>query len=302
MWQMTDAQSQIDQFESHRPHLMAVATRLLGPGTEADDAVQETWLRFDQVDTATIGNPGGWLTTVVSRICLDQLRTRTRWSEESVDQGDTDIGDDEPGPEDAAILAEASSEALGIVLDSLTPIERVAFVLHDVFAVPFDDVAAVIDRSPVATRQLASRARRKVCDAARDETMTLNPQRDIVIAFFTAAREGRMADMLRVLAPGVVLRPDAMVQMMGAEPRTGQSAVAENFFGGAIAARFATIDGQFGAMWSSGGQIQVVFLFTVKADEIVAIDMIGDQDAIAIMEIEPVIARRRTANTSEPVK
>jgi RNA polymerase sigma factor (sigma-70 family) len=296
---MTAARTKVEQFEDFRPHLLAVATRLLGSRSEADDAIQETWLRFDQAEVEQIDNLGGWLTTVISRICLDHLRSRAKWSDDPVELAATELVNDEPGPEDAAILAEASAAALGIVLDSLSPLERVAFILHDAFAVPFEDVAAVIDRSLVATRQLASRARRKVREASGTTRQSPRPNREIVTAFFSAAREGRMQDLIQLLAPDVVLRADAMTMDMGVEPeRIGAGVVAETFLGGAKAARMATIDGQYGAFWANGGQVQVVFQFTIDRDQITAIDMVADREVIAAMEIEPGIVRYRTANQS----
>jgi RNA polymerase sigma-70 factor (ECF subfamily) len=290
-----------DTFEGHRERLTAVATRLLGSTAEAEDAVQETWLRYDRTDPATIENLGGWLTTVVSRICLDQLRARQKWSDEPIEYGMPELGDDEPNPEDAAILAESSAEALALLLDSLSPLERVAFVLHDVFAVPFEDVASVLDRSQVATRQLASRARRNVREATGQTRRAPNPHREIVAEFFAAAREGRMQDLLHILAPEVVLRADAVAQLMGMEPQqVGASVVADGFFGGARAARLATINGEYGAFWAPGGQIQTVFQFTIDGGLITAIDLIGDPDAIAGMAIVPAIVRHRTAKSLRP--
>lgn len=293
---MFHQQPKTDAFETARPHLTAVATRLLGSVTEADDAVQEAWLRYDRAADDEIENAAAWLTTVVSRICLDHLRARSRFVPEHEDYGQPERGDDDAGPEDIAILSESSAEALGLILDTLSPLERVAFVLHDVFAVPFDEVAAVIDRSQVATRQLASRARRRVREERGQTTPRANPNREIVAAFFSAAREGRMQDLLSVLAPNVVLRADRMTQQMGVPAqRLGAQSVAENFFGGAVAARLALIDGQYGAFWMNGGQIRVVFRFTIESDQIAAIDMLAEPEAVAAMDIQPAIVRHRTS-------
>jgi len=277
-------------FETHRPHLRAVATRLLGSTAEAEAAVQEGWLRLARAGEDGIENLGGWLTTVVSRICLDHLRTRSTRGEEPAESGMPEIGDDDPNPEDMAILRESTAEALAVVMDTLTPIERVAFVLHDVFDVPFEEIAAIVGRSPVATRQVASRARRRVRAATaatgRESNPQRDPQREIVAAFFAASREGRLDALIQLLAPGVVLRADAATVRMGSEPEVlGAQAVAETFSGRARAARLARIDGQYGAVWAPGGKPRVVFRFAVEGDTIVAINLIADPDAIAALNI-----------------
>jgi len=277
-------------FETHRPHLRAVATRLLGSTAEAEDAVQEAWFRLDRAGEDGIENLGGWLTTVVSRICLDHLRTRSTRGEEPVESGMPELGDDDPNSEDLAIITESTAEALAVVVDTLTPIERVAFVLHDVFDIPFEAIAAIVDRSPVATRQLASRARRRVrattAATGRESNPRRDPQREIVAAFFAASREGRLDALIQLLAPGVVLRADAATVRMGAEPEVlGAQAVAETFSGRARAARLARIDGQYGAVWAPGGKPRVVFRFAVEGDTIVAINLIADPDVIAALNI-----------------
>ncbi len=288
---MPDSHAIAARFETHRPHLCAVATRLLGSPAEAEDAVQEAWFRLDRAGEDGIENLGGWLTTVVSRICLDHLRTRSTRSEEPVESGMPEPGDDDPTPEELAILTESTAEALGVVLDTLTPIERVAFVLHDVFDVPFAEIAAIVDRSLVATRQLASRARRRVRAASAATGPASNPQRELVAAFFAASREGRFDALIQLLAPGVVLRGDAAALQMGvrsgwlASDLHGAEAVAEQFSGRAQAARLATIDGQYGAVWAPGGKPRVVFRFAVEGDTIVGISLIADPDVIAALNI-----------------
>ncbi len=283
---MPDSLTSAARFETHRPHLRAVATRLLGSTAEAEDAVQEVWFRLDRAGEDGIENLGGWLTTVVSRICLDHLRTRSTRGEEPVESGMPELGDDDPNPEDLAILTESTAEALAVVVDTLTPIERVAFVLHDVFDVPFEEIAAIVDRSPVATRQVASRARRRVRAATAATGRESNPQREIVAAFFAASREGRLDALIQLLAPGVVLRADAAAVRMGSDAEAlGAKAVAEIFSGRARAARLARIDGQYGAVWAPGGKPRVVFRFTVEGDTIVAINLIADPDAIAALNI-----------------
>lgn len=278
-----------------------MATRLLGSPTEADDAVQEAWLRFDRADDTQIENLGGWLTTVVSRICLDHLRSRSSRGEEQVDAELLEVGDGDPGPEDSTILAESTAEALAVVLDALTPIERVVFVLHDVFAVPFEEIAAVVDRTPVAARQIASRARRRVRPAVdTPDPQALNAQRELVSAFFDAARNGRLETLLHLLAPDVVVRADAAAVALGTSPETvGARVVAEWFSGRAAAARLARVDGQWGAVWAPGGKLQVVFRFTLADDAIAGIELIGDPQAHAALDvdIERHQRRGRSSNT-----
>ena len=284
-----DSHASAARFETHRPHLLAVATRLLGSTTEAEDAVQEAWLRLDRAGEAGIENLGGWLTTVVSRICVDHLRTRSTRGEEPVESEMPELDDDDLNPEDAAILAESTAEALAVVLDMLTPIERVAFVLHDVFDVPFEEIAAIVDRSLVATRQLASRGRRRVRGASVAVGQASNSQREIVAAFFAAAREGRLDALIQLLAPGVVLRADAATVRMGGESEVvGAQAVAETFSGRARAPRLARIDGQYGAVWAPGGKPRVVFRFAVEGGAIVAIELIADPDVVAALNITAV--------------
>lgn len=281
--------SREERFETHRPHLLAVATRLMGSAAEAEDAVQEAWLRLDRAGDAGIANLGGWLTTVVSRICLDHLRARAARAEEPADVALSEPPAADADPEDTAILSEATAEALAIVLDTLSPIERVAFVLHDVFDVPFDQIAAIVDRSSAATRQLASRARRRVREATANAGRAPDPRREVVAAFFAAAREGQLDRLIRLLAPEVALRADATATRMGAEPElVGARPVAEWFSGRARAARLAIVDGRYDAAWVARGNIRVVFRFTLEDGQIAAIDLVGDRAAIAALAITHV--------------
>src|SRR5215207_1617910 len=201
----------MDEFEAHRTHLHAVATRILGSRAEADDALQEAWLRVSRADTGEVDNMRGWLTTVVSRVCLTMLDARKRRREEALENGRlpdpviTRADDTAPDPEAEALAADAVGAALLVVLETLQPAERLAFVLHDVFAVPFEDIATIVDRSPDAARQLASRARRRVQGADRD---ALTADRKVVDAFLAAARDGDFEGLLAVLDPDVVLRAD----------------------------------------------------------------------------------------------
>jgi len=270
-------------FEEHRSHLTAVASRILGPGGDAEDAVQETWLRYQRVDTCDVDNLRGWLTTVASRICLDQLRSRTARREDLVDHH-LERPADGPTPEDDAVMADAVGSAMQTVLDELSPPERVAFVLHDLFAVSFDEIAGMLDRSPAATRQLASRARRRI----RGTAPALAPGREVVDAFLRAARAGEFTSLLALLDPDVVLRADATTVGMGtAAVLVGPHDVAARFNGGAQSAKLTIVDGRPGAAWMLRGEAKVVFDFTVVDDRIVAIDMLADPDVLAGLVLEP---------------
>jgi RNA polymerase sigma factor (sigma-70 family) len=208
-----------ERFEEHRPHLRAVAYRMLGSLSEADEAVQEAWLRLSRSDPSGIENLGGWLTTVVARLCLNTLRARRSRREEPLDTRLPDPIVSRPDgidPEHEALLADSVGLALLVVLETLTPAERVAFVLHDVFGVPFDEIAAIVDRSPAAARQLASRARRRVQAATPVSDADLDHQREVVDAFFAAARDGDFEALVAVLDPDVVLRSDGGAARPGA--------------------------------------------------------------------------------------
>ncbi len=285
-----------EQFESHRDHLRAVAYRMLGSASEAEDAVQEGWLRLHRSDAEQIENLRGWLTTVVARVCLDRLRVRKARREQPLDEtgaarlverAQTDR------PEEQAMLADSVGVALLIVLDTLTPPERLAFVLHDLFAVPHEEIAPIVNRSLVATRQLASRARRRVrnVEPVGDEDHTL--RRKIVEAFLAAARGGDFEALLTVLDPEVVLRADpaavAMAAAAGAvelhpEAR-GVEAVADTFAGGAQAAVPALVDGAVQLVWQHQGQPMVVFEFTIDRGRITGIKLVADQQRLQSMHI-----------------
>ncbi|MFB3739360.1 MAG: sigma-70 family RNA polymerase sigma factor [Candidatus Velamenicoccus archaeovorus] len=266
------------RFEEHRTHLRAVAYRMLGSVAEADDAVQEAWIRLSRSDPSGVENLGGWLTTVVGRVCLDMLRSRASRREEPIDErvpepaADTGEGID---PEREALLGDSVGLALAVVLDTLTPAERVAFVLHDLFDVPFDRIARVVGRSPTAARQLASRGRRRVRGASAPRADTA-PQRRVVEAFLVASRRGDLAALIALLDPGVELRADAAAVAMGARAEVrGAAEVAETFSGRARAARLALVDGVPGLVWSRGGRPRVVFRFTVRDGRIVAMEMVA---------------------------
>ena len=291
-------------FEEARPHLRAVAHRVLGSATDADDAVQEAWLRLQRSDTSDVVNLRGWLTTVVSRICLDVLRSRTSRRETSWEiagpdgAGPVDRTAHDPGPDVRAEEADAVGTALLLVLDTLSPAERIAFVLHDVFAVPFEEVADVVERSVPATRQLASRARRRVrgggetgADPAR--------QREVVEAFLAASREGRFERLLALLDPDVVLRADRIAVDAARAGRAdgapaierelvGADAVATAFVGSARLAQVALVDGTWGAVYAPGGAVRSVLAITVRDGRVVAIDLVADPVEIAATRVELV--------------
>ncbi len=284
---MNDSDYLAEQFEARREHLEAVAYRMLGSRVEAEDALQHAWLRIDRAGTAGVENIGGWFTTVVSRVCLDALRSRKAKREEPLEVTHTESAiEPAAGPEDEAMLADSIGAALMIVLDTLGPAERVAFVMHDLFDIPFDQIAQVLGKSADATRQLASRARRRVRGISANEGA--RAREDIVRAFLDAAREGNFEELLRLLDPNAILRADATVVSFGAEPEAnGAHAVAKTFAGRAQAAQFAMLDGEPGLVWRSGGQTRVAFTFTFEGNRITAINFLGDVQRLAQMRIEP---------------
>jgi RNA polymerase sigma factor (sigma-70 family) len=284
---MDDQEWLARQFEEHRTRLRAVAGRILGSPSEAEDAVQETWLRLSRSDNDSVENLGGWLTTVVARVSLTMLQTRRTRREEPQDDGLPDVVAGGAHPEDAAVLADSVGSALLVVLDTLEPAERLAFVLHDMFAVPFDEIAGILGRSPAASRQLASRARRRVQGADASGGADLARRRQVVTAFLAASREGRFEDLLALLDPQVVLRADGVTVRMGATAEVrGRQAVAETFSGRARGARPAMIDGVPGAVWAVDGRPRVVFGFAVDAGRIVGIEMIADPATLDALELE----------------
>ncbi len=278
-----------NEFEGYRTHLRAVAYRMLGSMSEADDAVQESWLRLSRSDTSSVENLGGWLTTVVARVCLDMLCSRESRREESLDEHVVDpIVSSEDGidPEHEALMADSVGLALLVVLDTLNPSERLAFVLHDLFAVPFDEIAPIVGRSPTATRQLASRARRRVQGAATDSDADLTRKREVIEAFLAASRDGDFDSLLTVLDPDVVLRADkAAVDMSASEEIRGSKNVAKQFSGRARAAQPALVNGAIGLVWAPGGQTRVVFDFTIKGRKIVAIDQLADPEHLRKLDL-----------------
>jgi RNA polymerase sigma-70 factor (ECF subfamily) len=283
---VNDRDALADRFEADRARLLAVARRLLGSELEAEDAVQEAWLRLERTDAEAVDNLSGWLTTVVSRVCLDRLRARRARPEQHMDDASTAASATDADPEREAVLADSIGSALLVVLERLSPGERVAFVLHDVFAMPFEDVALVVDRSPEATRQLASRARRRVQGGQVSPDLDLLRRRQLVEAFLAAARGGDFNGLLAVLDPDVALRPDQAALRMGSLRETrGAAAVASALAGGAQTARLALVDGLPALVWAPGGTIRGVIEFRVADGRIVGLDVTGDAARIDELEI-----------------
>jgi RNA polymerase sigma-70 factor (ECF subfamily) len=273
-----------EKFEANRAHLRAVAYRMLGSTAEVDDAVQETWLRLSRSDTSAVENLGGWLTTVVARVCLDMLRSRKSRREEP-------MGPDVPEPalddehERDAEMADSVGAALLVVLETLAPAERLAFVLHDMFAVPFEEIAPIVGRTPAAARQLASRARRRVQGTPPAPDADFSRQKKIVDAFLAAARSGDFEGLLAVLDPDVVFRADHAALGSLAEIR-GAAAVAETFKGRAQAAKPALVDGALALAVIFGGQLRIVLRLTITGDRIAAVEAVADAGQIAEFDVE----------------
>ena len=283
----------MDAFEQHRPHLHAVATRILGSRAEADDALQEAWLRVNRADTSDVDNVGGWLTTVVSRVCLTMIDARKRRREEALEAGRlpdpviTLADDAAPDPAAEALAADAVGAALLVVLETLQPAERLAFVLHDLFAVPFEDIALIVDRSPAAARQLASRARRRVRGSGSDDAAA---DRRVVDAFLAAARDGDFEGLLAVLDPDVVLRGDDGAGALQIIEGAREVATRARFFATKREAHLAYVDGVPGFVATEAGVPVAVLAFTVRDGRITAIDAWGDQDRIAGLGLEAILA------------
>ena len=289
-----------ERFEENRGHLRAVAYRMLGSRSEADDAVQEAWLRLSRTEPSGIENLGRWLTTVVARVCLDMLRSRKSRREDALDvhEPETIAGHDAGSfPEQETLLADSVGLALLIVLETLAPAERVAFVLHDMFDLPFDEIAPIVGRSPAATRQLASRGRRRVQGGAADADADRARQREVVDAFLAASRGGDFAALLTLLDPDVVLRADPAA-VRAAEARQsrgapklapelhGAATVADTFSGRAQVAQAALVEGAVGAVWAPGGQPRAVFAFTIEGGRIVEIEILTDPAHVSQLDVQ----------------
>jgi len=277
------------QFEAHRGHLRAVAYRMLGSLSEADDALQESWLRVSRAGANGVDNPGGWLTTVVARVCLDMLRSRRSRREEPLGPHVPEpivSREDGMDPEHEALLADSVGLAMLVVLEMLAPAERLAFVLHDMFAVPFDEIAPIVGRSPDAARKLASRARHRVQGATPEPDVDLARQRQVVDAFLAAAREGDFDALVAVLDPDVVLRADRGVARLSRELR-GARAVAEGALSFARLAPFARpalVNGAAGFIVAPRGRPFAVAGFTVRGGKIVEIDLLADPDRLRALD------------------
>jgi len=272
----------VEQFEAERPNLRAVAYRLLGSLPEAEDAVQESWLRLSRSNTSGVSNLGGWLMTVVARICLDMLRSRKSRREQSLDALETEPITREPSsinPEEEAELSDSVGLALLVVLDTLKPAERLSFVLHDIFDVPFNGIARVVERSETATRQLASRARRRIRGGARVQAASLTVSREVVDAFLTASRAGNFEALLALLDPDVVYRADSGVQPSGkSQVVHGATAVAKQARAFSRLARFAQaalVNGTVGVVVAPYGRLRYVAQFTITGGKITQIHVMA---------------------------
>ena len=275
-----------EKFEANRAHLRAVAYRMLGSTSEVDDAVQETWLRLSRSDTSAVENLGGWLTTVVARVCLDMLRARKSRREEP-------MGPHVPEPAAAdeherdTEMADSVGAALLVVLETLAPAERLAFVLHDMFAVPFEEIAPIVGRTPAAARQLASRARRRVQGTPPARDADFSRQKKIVDAFLAASRGGDFEGLLAVLDPEIVFRADQAAQRLGALAEIrGAEAVAQTFKGRAQGAKPALVDGSMALAVVLGGQLRIVLRLTITGDRISAVEAVADAERIGGFDVE----------------
>ena len=285
------------QFEASRPRLQSVAYRMLGSFTEAEDAVQETWLRLSRSDADSIDNLGGWLTTVLARVCLGMLRSRRTRPEQPLEHEEPEP--EGPGPDEEAVLADMLGPALLVVLDTLGPSERLAFVLHDLFAVPFDDIAPILGRSSAAARQLASRARRRIQNSDEVQSRNRRRQQEVVEAFLAASRQGNFEALLKLLDPDAVLRADEVAvrtaesnrgrgaPLLAPEVR-GADAVARALVGQAQAAQLALIEDTPGAVWAPGGKPRAVFAFHVIGDTIAEIEVVLNPAVVRALRVELV--------------
>jgi RNA polymerase sigma-70 factor, ECF subfamily len=281
-----------ERFEEQRPHLRSVAYRMLGSLSEAEDAVQDAWLRLSRSDISEVENLGAWLTTVVARLCLDMLRTRSARREDPLDLRLPDpivASPETSDPEHEALLADSVGLAMLVVLETLSPAERLAFVLHDTFGLPFDEIAGIVGRSPIAARQLASRARRRVRGAATVTDTSPARQRELIQAFLAAAREGDFVALLRILDPDVVVHADMGAagpalgrQVRGAEAVAGQALSFRSLAPGATP---ATVNGAPGLLVFAGDRLYAILGFTIRGDRIVEIDIMGDPDRIRSLDL-----------------
>lgn len=294
---MVDHERLAERFEEHRTHLRAIAYRMLGSLNEADDAVQEVWLRLSRSDTDGVENLVGWLTRVVARVCLDLLRTRASRREEPLVPRLTGLivnGQDKGDPEHEAMMAESVGLALLVVLDRLAPTERVAFVLHDVFAVPFSEIAPIVQRSPTTTKKLASRARHRIHGTASGPATDLIRHRHVVDVFLAAARGGDIKALLTVLDPNVVRRADRAVLPAGAAMTLhGAQAVAEETRTFSQRARFAQpalVNGTVGIVVAPRGKLLLALSLTIKDEKVAEIDVIGDPRRLHRLDLAVLVS------------
>lgn len=278
-----------EKFEENRPHLRDVAYRMLGSLSEADDAVQESWLRLSRSDSGSIENLGGWLTTVVARVCLDILRSRKSRNEESLDVpgAEPTVSRESGGdPESEVVMADSVGLALLVILNTLAPAERLAFVLHDMFDLSFEKIAPLVDRTPTAARQLASRARRRVQGADTTPDPDRIRQQEIVTAFLAASRNGDFEALVSVLDPGVVFRPDQTAARSGSVGEVhGAPAVARLFQGRAQGAVPALVDGALGIVVAPQGRLLLIIIPTITRDKIIHLEVVADPEQLKQMEI-----------------
>jgi len=290
---MTETEILAKRFEAHRSHLRSIAYRMLGSQTEAEDAVQETYLRLMRGGTSGVDNLAGWLTTIVARVCLDALRERKSRREVPLD-AEVEALPATDDPEREKLIADSVSVAMLVVLETLAPAERVAFVLHDLFNISFEEIAPVVGRSPMAARQLASRGRRRVQGALATPEADWARQREVVGAFLAASRSGDYSALLAILDPNVVLRADAASVEASARANVpgissevhGHDSVAKIFRGRARAAQVALLDGYTGLVFAPGGQPRVVMDFVLENDRIVEISMIANPERIAALDLK----------------
>jgi RNA polymerase sigma factor (sigma-70 family) len=281
-----------ERFEENRGHLRGVAYRMLGSTSEADDAVQEAWFRLSRADSSEVDNLGGWMTTIVARVCLDILRSRKSRPEEPFSSAMPEPVATGVDPEHETVLADSVGLALLVVLETLSPAERLAFVLHDMFDVPFDEIAPIVGRSPAAARQLASRARRRVQGATTSSDADHARRREVIDAFLAASRSGDFEALLALLDPDVVLRVDEAALLMGVRSGWltqsevhGAKVVAEQFIGRAQAAQLALIDGVLGVVWATRGTPRVAFGFTIRNGMVVEIELAADSERLSRLDI-----------------
>ncbi len=295
---MTEENWLVQKFQDNRARLKGVAGRILGSNAEAEDAVQEAWLRLSRSDADRIENLGGWLTTVVAHVCLDMLRSRKTRKEEPFEERLEQVSPvaDKRDPESELLFADSLGSALTILLNQLAPAERVAFVLHDLFDLPFEEIAPIVGRSEAAARQLASRARRRV-RGGQENREDEGKKREIVSAFLAASREGNFDALLQLLDPEVLLCADdaavkitAANQGKGAPPfqsrMRGAGAIAEAFKGRAVGAQLALINGSVGTTWIGGGKPRLAFLFSIENGKIQEIDVVMDPEDLKAFSVE----------------